>query len=122
MIELYTGCLVLFIGNLIVGQSSDIIRIVKYDNNKKMQKQLQQVQNNCIRLVSKIPKDTSISTAYKEFKTLTVQQLIEQELLKIGHRVTHKIYPTPILNMFSKNRGEKTHEYETRNKNTPNIQ
>ena len=31
MIKLYTGCLVLFIGNLIVGQSSDNIKIVKYD-------------------------------------------------------------------------------------------
>ena len=33
MIKLYTGCLVLFIGNLIVGQSSDNIKIVKYDIN-----------------------------------------------------------------------------------------
>ena len=31
MIKLYTDCLVLFIGNLIVGQSGDNIKIVKYD-------------------------------------------------------------------------------------------
>ena len=31
MIKHYTRCLVLFIGNLIVGQSVDIIKFVKYD-------------------------------------------------------------------------------------------
>ena len=33
MIKLYTGCLVLLIGNLIVGQVVVAIKIVKYDNN-----------------------------------------------------------------------------------------
>ena len=32
MIKLYTCCLVVFIGNLIVGQSVDFIKTVKYDS------------------------------------------------------------------------------------------
>ena len=33
MIKLYTGCLVLLIGNLIVGQAVITLKIVKYDTN-----------------------------------------------------------------------------------------
>ena len=35
MIKLYTGCLVLLIGNLIVGQVVLTFKIVKYDKNMK---------------------------------------------------------------------------------------
>ena len=64
---------------------------------KKMQKWLQTILNYCVKLLSKKPKNMATSIAFNELKVLTVQQLIEQELAKIGQKVMHKLYPIPIL-------------------------
>ena len=40
----------------------------------------------------------------------------------MGYCVTHKLLPKPILRLFNRRGGQKTHRYKTRNKNMPNIQ
>ena len=43
-------------------------------------------------------------------------------MCKLGHNISHKHYPSPILNLFDKFGGWKLHRYPTQNKHVPNIQ
>ena len=41
---------------------------------------------------------------------------------KLGHSISHKHFPSPIIHLFDKFGGQKLHRYPTRNKHIPNIQ
>ena len=42
-------------------------------------------------------------------------------MCKLGHNISHKHYPSPILNLFVKFGGKKAHRYPMRNKHVPNV-
>ena len=42
--------------------------------------------------------------------------------VQMGHIISHKHYPSPILNLFDKFGGQKSHRYPTQNKHVPNVQ
>ena len=48
--------------------------------------------------------------------------MIHIELLKFGYMLSKRDLPDPINNVMTKNGGQKTHPYQTRNKMIPNIQ
>ena len=55
-------------------------------------------------------------------RCLTLEQMIDFELSKYGHKVSCSQMPEPILEMMSQKKGKKTHGYNTRYKSIPNIQ
>ena len=48
--------------------------------------------------------------------------MIKIELCKFGAKISRNQLPDPIQQLMAKRGGRKTHGYETRNKNIPNIQ
>ena len=48
--------------------------------------------------------------------------MIQVAMCKLGHNVSHKHIPTPIIQLFDKFGGRKQHHYSTHNKHIPNIQ
>ena len=53
---------------------------------------------------------------------MTVHNMIQIAMCKLGHNISHKHFPTPIVSLFDKFRGHKSHQYLTRNKHIPNLQ
>ena len=53
---------------------------------------------------------------------MTVHNMIQIAMCKLGHNISHKHFPTPIVSLFDKFGGCKSHRYPTRNKHIPNLQ
>ena len=59
------------------------------------------------------------------FKSLQIQaihNMIQFAMCKLGHNISHKHWPDPIIQLFDKFGGKKKHHYPTCNKHIPNIQ
>ena len=85
-------------------------------------KKLVTIQNSCLRVFSGKPKWYSTRQLYKEERLLQLESLIQIELCKFGHRITHRELPKPLLDLVNSWGGRKTHPYETHNKNLPSVQ
>ena len=48
--------------------------------------------------------------------------MIQLNLCKLGHQMTHKLLPQPLQTFLMLTKEKKPHRYPTRNKHTPNIQ
>ena len=59
---------------------------------------------------------------FKELKIIRLPDLTAQELQQLGYKVAQKQLPDPLINLFNVRGDRKTHRYETRGKNIPNIQ
>ena len=88
--------------------------------SKCYQKILYQLQQRCVATMCR-PLET-VNAAYNQLKIISLPDLLLFSQQKMGYCVTHKLLPKPILRLFNRRGGQKTHRYETRNKNTPNIQ
>ena len=64
----------------------------------------------------------TVKSAFSRLKIIRLPDLIVFHQQKLGYLVSHKLLPTPLLGLFNRRGGRKTHRYETRNKNMPNIQ
>ena len=85
--------------------------------------QLKKVQNDCTAIISKSKhKDIDSCAHDKSLNILSVEQMSLLSLCKLGYMVTNSLLPSPILKLFNADGGKKPHRYDTRNKNTPNIQ
>ena len=87
---------------------------------KSSQTSLYKLQQECMLAVCK-PMET-VKSAFSRLKIIRLPDLIVFHQQKLGYLVSHKLLPTPLLGLFNRRGGKKTHRYETRNKNTPNIQ
>ena len=89
---------------------------------KEVLNKLQKIQNYCLTMIQ--PRQHSIITAKKE-KILTINSLIRLEHLKLGYRMMNKTLPPKIISHLctdqNKTSLEKRHNYNTRNKNKPNL-
>ena len=89
---------------------------------KEVLNKIQKVQNYCLSMIQ--PNQNIKITAKKE-KILNITSLIRLEHLKLGYRMLHKSLPPQINSHLStdqnKNSLEKSHKYDTRNKNKPNL-
>ena len=72
--------------------------------------------------MAKVPKHSCVNPIFKRMGIIRFPDLIDNELWKLGYKVTNKIILKPLINLFQQDGGKKTHRYETYNKNTPNIQ
>ena len=82
---------------------------------------LQAAQNHCVKVLDR-NNTKPIGDIYKQYKILPIDHMIQLELCKCEHRISHENLPKPIMNILKANGGLKRHHYETRNKSTPNIQ
>ena len=89
---------------------------------KEVLNKIQKVQNYCM---SMIQPNQNIKTTAKKEKILNISSLIRLEHLKLGYRMLNKSLPPQIDTHLStdqnKNSLEKSHKYDTRNKNKPNL-
>ena len=89
---------------------------------KEVLNKIQKVQNYCLSMIK--PNQNITITAKKE-KILNIISLIRLEHIKLGYRMLHKTLPPQIISQLStdqnKNSLEKAHNYDTRNKNKPNL-
>ena len=88
--------------------------------SKSYQKILYQLQQCCVATMCR-PLET-LNAAYNRLKIISLPDLLLFSQQKMGYCVTHKLLPKPILRLFNRRGGQKTHRYKTRNKNMPNIQ
>ena len=87
---------------------------------KSSQNSFYKLQQECMLAMCK-PMET-VKSAFNQLKIIRLPDLILFNQQKLGYLVSHKLLPTPLLGLFNRRGGRKTHCYETRNKNTPNIQ
>ena len=89
---------------------------------KEILNKIQNVQNYCMTMIQ--PNQHVKITAKKE-KILNVSSLIRLEHAKLGYRMLHKSLPPKINIHLSTDQKrislEKSHKYDTRNKNKPNL-
>ena len=89
---------------------------------KEVLNKIQKFQNYC---VSMIQPNQNIRTTAKKEKILNISSLIRLEHLKLGYRMLNKSLPPQIDTHLSTNQNknslEKSHKYDTRNKNKPNL-
>ena len=89
---------------------------------KEVLNKLQKIQNYCLTLIQ--PRQHSIITAKNE-RILTIISLIRLEHLKLGYRMMNKTMPPKIILHLctdqNKTSLEKSHNYNTRKKNKPNL-
>ena len=86
-------------------------------------KELSKLQLYCIEMILRT-KSTDVSIAMHQLNILPLNRMIQFNLCKLGHQMTHKLLPQPLQNILNADRGKKKtpHRYPTRNKHTPNIQ
>ena len=89
---------------------------------KSSQNDIYKIQKDCIKILSKKKNDHTIGELFKQNCILTYPSLIQQELLKLGYKIDHRILPKPLLDMFNMNEGKKLHRYPIRRRRLPNIQ
>ena len=78
---------------------------------------LWKAQDECINIVA-----GSQSYDLKQLHVLSIDQLIQNSLCKMGHKVSHCYLPDPLLKIFNTHGGQKVHRYPIRNKHIPNVQ
>ena len=85
---------------------------------------LQKLQNKCIKILAKNEK-VDVTSSRKELKILSVTELIKVENLKFGYRYDKKMLPNPLVSNLELDHTEskltKQHNYNTRNRNLPNL-
>ena len=84
-------------------------------------KELSKLQSQCVEMIVHT-KPMDIINAMQQLNILPFNRMIQLNLRKLGHQMTHKLLPQPLQNILNADGGEKTHRYPTRNKHTPNIQ
>ena len=89
---------------------------------KKAIKDLARIQDQCICLVCHVSKSEKVEPLYRKLHTLRLPELIDLELAKYGYKITNRLYSGKIHTVAETNGGLKCHKYNTRFKNTPNIQ
>ena len=80
------------------------------------------IQKQCAWIITGQQKTVDISHLFSKLQILKIKDLIHIAMCRLGHNISHKHYPSPILNLFVKFGGKKAHRYPTRNKHVPNVQ
>ena len=89
---------------------------------KEVLSKIQKVQNSCLSMIQQKQK---IALTAKKEKILNISSLVQLEHLKLGYRMLHNTLPPKITSLLSTDQNnnslEKSHKYNTRNKNKPNL-
>ena len=80
------------------------------------------IQKQCVRIITGQQKTVDVSHLFSILRILKIKDLIHIAMCRLGHNISHKHYPSLILNLFVKFGGKKVHRYPTRNKHVRNVQ
>ena len=84
--------------------------------------QIQTLQDKAVKCIDLNLKKNEV---YYTYKILTVNQMIELEMCKLGYRLVKNLLPTPLTKALQTNHLDrciwKSHRYETRHRNVPNL-
>ena len=83
---------------------------------------LTKIQKACVRIICKKPSMYNSTVLFEQEHIPTLQNLIDLEVVQFGYKISCKTIPLPIQNLMNANGGKETHNYNTHNKTTPNIQ
>ena len=90
--------------------------------SKKSINELVKIQDDCVQIICKKPCSGDIGPLYKSPGILLLSKMVQIELVKYGHRITHNDIPESLKKLAECNGGAKTNRFPTRNWNTPHIQ
>ena len=80
------------------------------------------IQKQCVWIITGQQKTVNVSHLFSKLRILKIKDLIHIAMCRLGHNISHKHYPSPILNLFVKFGGRKAHRYPTQNKHVLNVQ
>ena len=80
------------------------------------------IQKQCICMMRPTSQQQETSTMFQDLYITTIQDMIHIAMCKLGHNISHKHFPSPIIHLFDKFRGQKIHQYPMWSKHIPNIQ
>ena len=90
--------------------------------SKGKEVELFRLQKQCLHYVCKLGPSVPLTDEYQRHQLVKFPDLIRIELCKFRHKITQDDIPTPIKSIMDKRGGKKQHDYNTGNKNTPNVQ
>ena len=90
--------------------------------HKSSYNSLYKFQKECVKLVAKVPKSSCVEPIFDRLNLFRLPDLIENELKKLGYKITHKLLPEPLIELFQINGSRKMHRYDTHQKSIPNVQ
>ena len=85
-------------------------------------KDLRKIQNQCICIINKRSATSDIAGQYEKLRILKLDHLINLQLCKLGHMISHDQLLIPIHKMFEAKGGKKLHRYPTQRKHIPNVE
>ena len=86
----------------------------------KQKKIIEKIQKYCLRSIVKKPHYTHTDPLFKSLKIMKFEDLRCLEQCKLAYKVKNKLMPKAIMELFD-SLGKKKHQYNTREKNLPNI-
>ena len=93
---------------------------MEYIYIRQTEKTIDKIQKYCVRSIAKRPHNTHTDPLFKSLKIMKFKDLMQLEQCKLAYKIKNKLLPKPILELFD-SIGKKTHQYNTRQKNLPNI-
>ena len=67
------------------------------------------IQKQCVRMMRPTRQLQETSTMFQDLHITTVQDMIQIAMCKLGHSISHKHFPAPIIHLFDKFGGQKLH-------------
>ena len=90
--------------------------------SQHMISEIYKIQKQCICIMMPVTQKRDILRIFKDLCLMTVYNMIQISMCKLGHNFAHKHFPSPIVRLFDMFGGCKAHRYPTRNKHIPNLQ
>ena len=90
--------------------------------SQHMISEIYKIQKQCVCIMSPVAHKRDILSIFNDLRLMTVHNMIQISMCKLGHNILHKHFPSPIIRLFDMFGGCKSHQYLTRNKHIPNLQ
>ena len=90
--------------------------------SQHMISEIYKIQKQCVHIMRPVTQKRDILSIFKDLHLMTVYNMIQISMCKLGHNISHKHFPSPIVRLFDMFGGHKSHRYLTRNKHIPNLQ
>ena len=73
--------------------------------------EIYKIQKQCVCITRPAAQLRDILSIFKDLRMMTVHNMIQIAMCKLGHNISHKHFPTPIVSLFDKCGGHQSHQY-----------
>ena len=80
------------------------------------------IQKQCVHIMGHSNQGQDMTKHFRDLHITPINDMIQIAMCKLGHNISHKHTPAPIIRLFDKFGGRKLHRYPTCNKHIPKIQ